>query len=57
MKGVPLVQEYQLREYLNNLDIHKSMSSDGMHPLKLMEAATVIASQHSFTSRSQMLAA
>lgn len=42
---MPLVEEEQLEEYLNNLGMHKSMSSGGMHPLKLMEAADGVASQ------------
>lgn len=40
------MEEDQLRQYLHDLDIGKSMSSGGMRPLKLMEAADVIASQY-----------
>ena len=29
---VSLVEEDQAREYLSKLDLHKSMSPDGMHP-------------------------
>ncbi|GAB0179504.1 mitochondrial enolase superfamily member 1 [Grus japonensis] len=39
---LPLVEEDQVREYLNNLDIHKFMDPDEMHPQVLMELEDVI---------------
>ena len=41
-KDVPLVEEDQIREYLSNMDIHKPMGSDGIHPQVLRERADVI---------------
>ena len=41
-KDVPLVKEDQIREYLSNMDIHKPMGSDGIHPQVLRELAHVI---------------
>lgn len=45
-KDVLLVKEDKVREYLSKLDACESTGPDGMHPLKLMEVAEVIASQH-----------
>jgi len=38
-----LVEEDCVRDHLNNLDAHKSMDRDGMHPQVLRELADVIA--------------
>ena len=42
-KGLPLVEEEQLKEHLNKLEIHRSMRPDGVHPPVLRDLADVIA--------------
>ncbi|GAB0209844.1 mitochondrial enolase superfamily member 1 [Grus japonensis] len=42
-KDLPLVEEDRVREHLGKVDIHKSMSPDGMHPRGLRELADVVA--------------
>lgn len=44
-KVSPLVKEGKVREYLSKLDTCKSTGPEGIHPLKLMEVAEVIARQ------------
>ncbi|GAB0177898.1 mitochondrial enolase superfamily member 1 [Grus japonensis] len=41
-KDVPLIEEDQIREYLSNMDTHKPMGPDGIHPQVLRELADVI---------------
>lgn len=39
---LPLIEEYQFREYLSKLDTHKSMGHDGSHPQVLREMTDII---------------
>ncbi|RMC18227.1 hypothetical protein DUI87_05108 [Hirundo rustica rustica] len=41
--GPPVIQEEAVRELLSCLDIHKSMGSDGIHPLVMRELADELA--------------